>query len=40
MNECPFDVEYCDHNDYESMCDQCKEQRSIDYFDAYHDTFD
>ncbi len=37
---CPHGYEFCDEDDYESMCDECREERAQAYMDALRDTYD
>ncbi len=38
--ECPYGYENCDEDDFESMCDGCKEDRGQAHEDARMDTYD
>ena len=42
LNElvCEAGYEGCDHDDFESMSDDCKQQRAEDHNEGMHDTFD
>jgi len=37
---CPHGYEFCDEDDYESMCDGCREERAQSLVDAMRDTYD
>ncbi len=37
---CPYGYENCDEDDFESMCDGCKEDRGEAHNDALMDTYD
>ena len=37
---CPYGYENCDEDDFESMCDGCKEDRGQAHEDARMDTYD
>lgn len=37
---CPYGVENCDEDDFESMCDDCKQDRAECIADARADTYD
>lgn len=37
---CPYGEENCDEDDFESMCDGCKEDRGESYNEARMDTYD
>jgi len=38
--DCPFGNEYCDKDDYETMCDDCKIDRAESLYEAMKDTYD
>jgi len=38
--ECPYGYESCDQDDFESMCDGCRQDRGEAHSDAYNDTYD
>jgi len=44
MNEeylsCPYGCENCDETDWESMCNECKQDRAERHFEAMSDTYD
>lgn len=37
---CPYGYETCDQDDFESMCDGCKQDRGEEWNDAGMDTYD
>jgi len=39
-NECEYGIEGCSEDDFESMCDDCKNDRGQAYEDARMDTYD
>ena len=38
--QCESGYENCDHDDFESMSDDCKQARAEAQGEAYHDTYD
>ena len=38
--ECPYEVETCNQDDFETMCDDCKTDRAEMISDGRHDTYD
>jgi len=37
---CPYGYETCDEDDFESMCDGCRQDRAEAWNDARMDTYD
>ncbi len=37
---CPYGYENCDENDFESMCDECKNERGQAFGELRADTYD
>ncbi len=38
--ECPFGYENCDENDFETMCDECRNDRGESFAELRADTYD
>ena len=37
---CPYGEEFCDEDDFESLCDGCREDRAQVYSGGMMDTYD
>lgn len=40
MNECSYNTPGCDLDDWEFMCDQCREDNAEYYYELMRDTYD
>ena len=38
--ECPYGIENCNEDDYESMCNECKSDRAQAHYEGMMDTYD